>query len=40
MLTRIIDFLKMRGITAMFTSLTSADQSLETDRDVDFLADG
>jgi circadian clock protein KaiC len=29
MLTRIIDFLKMRGITAMFTSLTSADQSLE-----------
>ena len=29
MLTRIIDFLKMRGITAMFTSLTSADHSLE-----------
>jgi circadian clock protein KaiC len=29
MLTRIIDFLKMRGVTAMFTSLTSADQSLE-----------
>ena len=29
MLTRVIDFLKMRGITALFTSLTSADQSLE-----------
>jgi len=29
MLTRIIDFLKMRGITGLFTSLTSSDQSLE-----------
>jgi circadian clock protein KaiC len=29
MLTRVIDFLKMRGITAMFTSLTSTTQSLE-----------
>jgi circadian clock protein KaiC len=29
MLTRVIDFLKTRGITAMFTSLTSTSQSLE-----------
>jgi circadian clock protein KaiC len=29
MLTRIIDFLKMRGITALFTSLTSSEQTLE-----------
>jgi len=29
MLTRVIDFLKTRGITAMFTSLTSTTQSLE-----------
>jgi circadian clock protein KaiC len=29
MLTRIIDFLKMRGITGMFTSLTSSEQTLE-----------
>src|SRR6185369_13044525 len=29
MLTRIIDFLKTRGVTAMFTSLTTSDQSLE-----------
>ena len=29
MLTRVIDFLKMRGTTAMFTSLTSSEQSLE-----------
>jgi circadian clock protein KaiC len=30
MLTRIIDFLKTRGTTAMFTSLTTGEQSLET----------
>jgi circadian clock protein KaiC len=30
MLTRLIDFLKTRGITALFTSLTSADSELET----------
>jgi circadian clock protein KaiC len=29
MLTRVIDFLKSRGTTAMFTSLTSSEQSLE-----------
>jgi circadian clock protein KaiC len=29
MLTRIIDFLKMRGVTALFTSLTSSERSLE-----------
>ncbi len=29
MLTRIIDFLKTRGTTALFTSLTPADQSIE-----------
>jgi circadian clock protein KaiC len=29
MLTRVIDFLKSRGITALFTSLTSAERSLE-----------
>ena len=29
MLTRVIDFLKMRGITAMFTSLASSEQTLE-----------
>ena len=29
MLTRVIDFLKTRGITALFTSLTSSAQSLE-----------
>jgi circadian clock protein KaiC len=29
MLTRVIDFLKTRGITAMFTSLTSTSESLE-----------
>ena len=29
MLTRVIDFLKTRGVTAMFTSLTSTTQSLE-----------
>jgi circadian clock protein KaiC len=29
MLTRIIDFLKMRGVTALFTSLTSSQSSLE-----------
>jgi circadian clock protein KaiC len=29
MLTRVIDFLKMRGITALFTSLTSSEQTLE-----------
>jgi circadian clock protein KaiC len=29
MLTRIIDFLKMRGITALFTSLTTSERSLE-----------
>jgi circadian clock protein KaiC len=29
MLTRVIDFLKKRGTTALFTSLTSSDQSLE-----------
>jgi circadian clock protein KaiC len=29
MLTRVIDFLKTRGITALFTSLTSSEQSLE-----------
>src|SRR5215510_12406390 len=29
MLTRVIDFLKMRGTTAMFTSLTSSEQTLE-----------
>jgi len=29
MLTRIIDYLKTRGITALFTSLTTSDQSLE-----------
>jgi circadian clock protein KaiC len=30
MLTRVIDFLKMRGVTALFTSLASSAQSLET----------
>ena len=30
MLTRMIDFLKMRGITALFTSLTSAGSEQET----------
>jgi circadian clock protein KaiC len=30
MLTRVIDFLKSQGITALFTSLTSADSPLET----------
>ena len=29
MLTRVIDFLKMRGVTALFTSLTSSQSSLE-----------
>jgi circadian clock protein KaiC len=29
MLTRVIDFLKTRGITGLFTSLTSSDRSLE-----------
>ena len=29
MLTRMIDFLKMRNITALFTSLTSAGAELE-----------
>jgi circadian clock protein KaiC len=29
MLTRVIDFLKTRGVTALFTSLTTSDQSLE-----------
>ncbi len=29
MLTRVIDFLKMRGVTAMFTSLTSSEQTLD-----------
>jgi circadian clock protein KaiC len=29
MLTRVIDFLKSRGITALFTSLTSSEHSLE-----------
>jgi circadian clock protein KaiC len=29
MLTRVIDFLKMRGITALFTSLTTSEQSVE-----------
>jgi circadian clock protein KaiC len=29
MLTRVIDFLKSRGTTALFTSLTSSEQSLE-----------
>jgi circadian clock protein KaiC len=29
MLTRVIDFLKMRGTTALFTSLTSSEQTLE-----------
>jgi circadian clock protein KaiC len=29
MLTRVIDFLKTRGITALFTSLTSSEQTLE-----------
>jgi circadian clock protein KaiC len=29
MLTRVIDFFKTRGITALFTSLTSSTQSLE-----------
>ena len=29
MLTRVIDFLKTRGITALFTSLTSSGQALE-----------
>jgi circadian clock protein KaiC len=29
MLTRVIDFLKTRGTTALFTSLTSSEQSLE-----------
>jgi circadian clock protein KaiC len=29
MLTRVIDFLKTRGITALFTSLTSAGQTIE-----------
>ena len=27
MLTRVIDYLKMRGVTAMFTSLTTPTQS-------------
>ena len=30
MLTRVIDFLKMRGVTALFTSLATSAQSLET----------
>jgi circadian clock protein KaiC len=29
MLTRVIDFLKTRGITALFTSLTSSEKGLE-----------
>jgi circadian clock protein KaiC len=29
MLTRVIDYLKMRGVTGLFTSLTTASQSLE-----------
>jgi circadian clock protein KaiC len=29
MLTRVIDFFKTRGVTAVFTSLTSSTQSLE-----------
>ena len=40
MLTRMIDFLKMQGITALFTSLTSGAAELADDRDDDLVADG
>ena len=40
MLTRMIDFLKMQDITALFTSLTSAGSELDDDRDHDLVADG
>lgn len=40
MLTRLIDFLKMQGITALLTSLTSGEESLEqTDVNVSTLID-
>ena len=40
MLTRLIDFLKMQGITALLTSLTSGDEALEgTNVDVSTLVD-
>ncbi len=40
MLTRLIDFLKMQGITAMLTSLTSGDAALEqTSTNVSMLVD-
>lgn len=40
MLTRLIDFLKMQGITALLTNLTSGDEALEqTDIDVSSLVD-
>lgn len=40
MLTRLIDFLKERGITAVLTSMTSADEALETtDVDISSLVD-
>jgi len=39
MLTRLIDFLKMEGITAVFTSLTSAGTRLEQEAGVSSLID-
>jgi circadian clock protein KaiC len=40
MLTRLIDFLKMHGITAMLTTMTSAESALEnSDADVSSLVD-
>ena len=40
MLTRIIDFLKMRNVTALFTSLTPGGAEIDDDRDDDLVADG
>ena len=40
MLTRVIDYLKTRGITALFTSLTTPAQPLEHTETADLLADG
>ncbi len=40
MLTRLVDFLKTRGITAIFTSLTAAGGSLESQRGGRLLSHG
>ena len=40
MLTRVIDYFKTRGVTAVFTSLTSSDAEPRGDRVDDLLADG